>query len=228
MEGIKRVEMVAVQAKCLPYRLKFQHKSVKSVFFLFQGSMSYDLEMHTIKNCILIDEWEHNLHRKKDCLSALNHEQQCCPPFTIYIKNFLVPSPGDWSSWYYVKKLLVDVPTDSPLLSLIPEQGPFHVTLNAHETAVELHRFFFAELHKHLFNSAMPEKPKPDRIAVLVAAFLGWLMLRSKVLTLFKLCKDLEYVSLLYLMEEVILMLFFHYPVISRSSNLDNCLQTNG
>lgn len=186
--------------------------------------------MHTIKNCILIDEWEHNLHRKKEYLSALNHEQQCCPPFTIYIKNFLVPSPGDWSSWYYVKKLLVDVPTDSPLLSLIPEQGPFHVTLNAHETAVELHRFFFfAELHKHLFNSAMPERPKPDRIAVLVAAdFPGWLMLRSKVLTLFKLCKDLEYVSLLNLMEEVILMLFFHYPVIFRSSNLDNCLQTNG
>ena len=140
-----------------------------------------------------------------------------------------MPSPGDWSSWYYVKRLLVDVPTDSPLLSLIPEQGPFHVTLNAHETAVELHRFFFAELHKHLFNSAMPERPKPDRIAVLVAAaFLGWLMLRSKVLTLFKLCKDLEYVSLLYLMEEVILMLFFHYLVIFQSSNLDNCLQTNG
>ena len=140
-----------------------------------------------------------------------------------------MPSPGDWSSWYYVKRLLVDVPTDSPLLSLIPEQGPFHVTLNAHETAVELHRFFFAELHKHLFNSAMPERPKPDHIAVLVAAaFLGWLMLRSKVLTLFKLCKDLEYVSLLYLMEEVILMLFFHYLVIFRSSNLDNCLQTNG
>ena len=73
----------------------------------------------------------------------------------------------------------------------------------------------------------MPERPKPDRIAVLVAAaFLSWLMLRSKVLTLFKLCKDLEYVSLLYLMEEAILMFFFHYPVISRSSNLDNYLQT--
>ena len=73
----------------------------------------------------------------------------------------------------------------------------------------------------------MPESTKPDCIAVLVAAaFLGWLMLRSKVLTLFKLCKDLEYVSLLYLMEEVISVLFFHYPVIFRSSNLDNYLQT--
>ena len=91
----------------------------------------------------------------------------------------------------------------------------------------ELNRFFFAELHKHLFNSAMPERPKPDCIAVLVAAtFLSWLMLLSKVLTLFKLCKDLEYVSLLYLMEEVISLLLFHYLVIFRSSNLDNYLQT--
>ena len=143
------------------------------------------------------------------------------------MKHFLVPSPGDRPSWYYVKKLLVDVPTDSPLLSLIPEQGPFHVTLNARETATELHRFFFAELHKHLLNSAMPESTKLDCIAFLVAAtFLGWLMLRSKVLTLFKLCKDLEYVSLLYLMEEVIPLLFFHHPVIFRSSDLDNYLQT--
>ena len=74
----------------------------------------------------------------------MNNSAALHSPFTS--KNFLVPSPGDWSSWYYVKKLLVDVPTDSPLLSLIAEQGPFHVTLNAHETAVELHRFFFCRV----------------------------------------------------------------------------------
>ena len=97
------------------------------------------------------------------------------------------------------KKLLVDFPTDSPRLSLIPEQGPFHITLNAHETAAELHRLF---LHKHLFNSAMPERPKPDLVAV---PFLGWLMLRSIVLNLFELCKDLEYVSLPFsVLEQVI------------------------
>ena len=85
--------------------------------------------------------------------------------------------------------------------------------------------FFFAELHKHLFNSPLPEKPKPDRVAVLVAAaFLGWLMLRSKVLNLFKLCKDIEYTCLLYLFEEVLPLLFFHYPVIFRSSDLGNYL----
>lgn len=91
-----------------------------SSFYFKVYCQSYNQEMHTIEHCILIDDhnfdrW-HNLHSKKDYLSALNHEQWCCPPFTIYLKNVLVPSPGDWPSWYYVKKLLVDDPTYSPLL----------------------------------------------------------------------------------------------------------------
>ena len=166
-----------------------------------------------------------DLHSVTDYSSALEHEQYCSPAYGNYLKKYLVPSPGDWPSWYFVKKILVNAPGDSPLLSIIPEQGPFHVTLNAHETAVTVHRFFFAELHKHLFNSALPEKPKPDRVAVLIAAaFLGWLMLRSKVLRVFQLCKDIEYTCLLYLFEEVLPLLFFHYPVTFRSSKLDNYL----
>lgn len=174
---------------------------------------------------MLVDEFEQDLHSVNNYSSALTHEQHCSPAYGNYLKNYLVPSPGDWPSWYYVKKILVSAPDDSPLLSLIPEQGPFHVTLNAHETAVTMHRFFFSQLHKHLFNSALPEKPKPDRVAVLVAAaFLGWLMLRSKVLDLFRLCKDIEYVCLLYLFEEVLPLLFFQYPVTFRSSQLDDYL----
>ena len=74
---------------------------------------------------------------------------------------------------------------------------------------------FFAELHKRLFNSALSEKSKPDRVAVLVAgAFLGWLKLHSKVLNLLKQCKDIECTCLLYLFEEVLPLIFFHYAVI--------------
>ena len=36
---------------------------------------------------------------------------------------------------------MVSAPEHSPLLSLIPEQGPFHMTLKANETACELHIF---------------------------------------------------------------------------------------
>lgn len=51
-------------------------------------------------------------------------------------------------------------------------------------------------------------------------------MIRLVLKTIFKLCKDLECVSLLYLMEEVIPLLFFNCLVIFRSSNLDNYFQT--
>ena len=105
-------------------------------------SQSYHEELHTIENCVLVGEFQENLHSVDDYQAALIYEQQCSPAFGDYLKKFLVPSSGDWPSWYYVKKILVDVPQESPLLSLIPEQGPFHVTLNAHETAVSLHRFF--------------------------------------------------------------------------------------
>ena len=49
-------------------------------------------------------------------------------------------------------------------------------------------------------------------------------MLRLRVINLFKLCKDLEFVCLLHLFEEVLPLLFFHYPVVFRSSNLENYL----
>ena len=53
--------------------------------------------------------------------------------------------------------------------------------------------FLQTELHKYLYNSALPEKPKSDRAAVLAAAtFLGWLMLCFKVLNLLTLCEDIE------------------------------------
>ena len=53
--------------------------------------------------------------------------------------------------------------------------------------------FFFAKLHKFLFNSPLPEKPKSDRAAVFVAAdFLGWLMLCSNVLDILTLFQDIE------------------------------------
>lgn len=43
-----------------------------------------------------------------------------------------------------------------------------------------------------------------------------------KVLKKFQLCKDIEYSCLLFLLDEVIPLSFFHYPVTFRSGNLDD------
>lgn len=67
------------------------------------------------------------------------------------------------------------------------------------------------------------KKTKLFRISlVITAVFLAWTKLCHKVLQKFQLCKDIEYSCLLFLLDEVIPLSFFHNPVTFRSGNLDD------
>ena len=58
----------------------------------------------------------------------------------VYLSKLALPTPCVWPTWYYFKKLIAqEVNEDSPLLSMIPEQGPFHVTLNAQENIMQIY-----------------------------------------------------------------------------------------
>lgn len=145
----------------------------------------------------------------KSCLSLGN-----------YLKLFVVPAPGDWPTWYYIKKLS-HRDTSPDFIAIIPEQGPFHVTLNEEDTAIVYH-FLLANSYEKLFNSPLPNKTKPFRTQITLMALLcGWLMIRKKVMETFKLCKDIEFVCVLHILDEVIPLVFFHYSVIFRSGSLD-------
>ena len=106
---------------------------------------------------------------------------------------------------------------------MIPEQGPFHVTLNVQEDIIQIYHFILASVYKETFGSELPHKPKPFRINLLLnTVFLGWLQLRDKVLQKFQMCKDIEFACLLHLLDEVIPLSFYHYPVMFRSGNLSS------
>ena len=62
------------------------------------------------------------------------------PELEQYSKNFIVPLPADWPGWYYPKRLIAT--GWKPNVSIIPEQGPFHVYLNACEHVVLNFNFF--------------------------------------------------------------------------------------
>ena len=120
-----------------------------------------------------------------------------------------------------------EVNEDSAFLSMVPKQGPFHVTLNVQEDNVQIYHFVLSQVYRETFGSELPHKPKPFRINLLLnAIFLGWLQLRTKVQTKvlqkFQLCKDIEFACILHLLDEVIPLSFFHYPVIFRSGNLSS------
>ena len=159
----------------------------------------------------------------EDYKKALCHVLECAPVLKDYLNKFALPAPGDWPTWFYQKKIIAqEQDINSAFLSLIPEQGPFHVFLNFQEGVLQMSQFILANVYKKIFRSDLPVKPKPFRIQLLITAvFLGWLKIRSKVMQKFKLCKDIEFVCLLHLLEEVIPLSFYHYPVTFRSGDLD-------
>lgn len=191
-------------------------------FHRVYSGLSHD-ELCTLNTTILVDEFEQSLKRMENYKSAINHSLNCCPELRQYLDKFVIPAPGDWPTWFYEKKLIAqEMNESSPLLSFIPEQGPFHVFLN-----LKIYHFILERIYKETFGSVLPKKPKPFRISlVITAVFLAWTKLSHKVLQKFQLCKDIEYSCLLFLLDEVIPLSFFHYPVTFRSGNLDDYMLT--
>ena len=178
------------------------------------------IESHTV---VKIKASQKHLKSADDYKAVLNLEFECCPQLIPYLNTFVIPCPGDWPTWYFVKKLIAHSDEHSPLNSIIPEQGPFHVILNATEDTVILFHFFFKELYGHLFRKELPIKPKPFQVSIVTtAAFLGWLLIREMVQKKFKLCKDVEYVMMLHLLDEVLPLLFYHYNVVFRGGDFNN------
>lgn len=139
------------------------------------------------------------------------------------MQKFVLPAPGDWSVWYFIKQLIArEEDANNPFLSLIPEQGQFHVSLNLHGDIVNNFRPFFHKLYTDLFGRPLPEKPKPYQCTLCVlVAFLAWLQIRSLVMRKFKSCKDIEYIYFLYLLEELVPLAFYQYEIVFKSGNIE-------
>ena len=135
------------------------------------------------------------------------------PDVTNYLERNLLPFPADWPGWYYPKKLIANN-CSGKYNSLIPEQGQFHVALNAVEDTVLIFWHFFDKLFSCLFGGTLPKKPRPHQSTLCVtAALLGWFMIRDRVLKTFTLCKSHEFVSTLYLLDDVIPLVYFQYQI---------------
>ena len=80
------------------------------------------------------------------------------------------------------------------------------------EDVVLIFKFFFDGLYNFVVGGILPQKPKPFRCSLCItAAFLGWVLIRDKVLPKFGLCKSHEFTSVLYLLDHVVPLVFFHY-----------------
>lgn len=105
-------------------------------------------DIETLETCMLVDEFQQDLKSMEHYKMALERVLNKCPQLNLYSKKFVVPLPADWPGWYYPKKLIAS--GWNPNISIIPEQGPFHVCLNAYEDVLLNFKFFFDKL-QHSF-----------------------------------------------------------------------------
>ena len=108
-------------------------------------------ELSTLETCQLISEHEQSLKSTQNYRECFQKLLQECPPLGNYLNKNVIPWPADWPGWYYPKKKIALGKCSQLRQSVIPEQGQFHVSLNAAEDAVTIFKHFFEKLFKTVF-----------------------------------------------------------------------------
>ena len=65
----------------------------------------------------------------------------------------------------------------------------------------------------------LPRKPQFHRTTILASLLGGWLLARDDVTNFFGICKDVEYLALRHLVDDLSPLLFYYYATIHKGSN---------
>ena len=137
-----------------------------------------------------------------------------------YLERFVVPFVGDWPCQFYIRQVVYS----NGIHNLMPFIGPLHISLNARENILLKFHAFFAELYSFLFNrkKTLSKKPKAWRISLLLEVIYGgWLFVRDALLSVFAGSKDIQYLTLLNLLDTYVPMSLCIYSVIFRDNMAD-------
>ena len=133
-------------------------------------------------------------------------------------KNLFSPIPEDNRPFCHTTKLIAH---GYNISNTIHEQGPFYVCLNAQEDPIQTFKFRFEQLYLFIFNKELPQRPKEFRISLcIIATLLRWIMVQKHIISRLANGKNHEYACLLYLLEDVVLLVFYQYQIF-RSGNLE-------
>ena len=123
-------------------------------FRVYEGTNNDDLA--TLESCVLLDVCEQQLKSKQNYHQAITNLYTAYPGLKACACSYIVPLPADWPGFYYPKKLIAQ----GHDILLLPEQGQFHVSLNAVEDTILMFKFFFDKLYTYVFGGKLAQKPK--------------------------------------------------------------------
>ena len=179
--------------------------------------------MRKMVHCRLIDELELPLKSFSDFLVAAKHAIH--HGLGKYLSEFVCPQPGDWPAQFYMRQIQYSVPlADAPtcLGNIVPFIGPLHVQLNARECVCLLHIDFFKKAYSWIFGKrkVLATKPKAWRISLIEElVYGGWTLIREHVTVAFSKCKDLQYLTLLNLLDNHLPLVLSIYSIIFKNGN---------
>ncbi|XP_048588988.1 uncharacterized protein LOC116621555 isoform X2 [Nematostella vectensis] len=107
----------------VPGYRKLNGESVQSQLHEFR--VYHDLaheELCKLNSCQLVDEFEHPLKSMENYRFALDHTiSSAGQPLLNCTKEYALPCPGDWPSWFYFKKLVAQQSNSYASRHLIPQ-----------------------------------------------------------------------------------------------------------
>ena len=177
-------------------------------------------QIRGVQNAYLIDCVPQPLKSYTNYLEAA--QIYLATPLQQYLQQFNVIIPGDWPSQFYQRQLSYNLEEQSPLRNTIATMGPLHVSLNGQENVVLKFITFFKAFYRHLFQKQLANKPKPWRITLMLELLYGgWTLIRQPVLTRLQRFKDVQFVTLLNLVDNYVPLTLSIYSVYFKADAFD-------
>src|SRR5688572_24525049 len=195
-------------------------------------------EDRSMMDCYLINIKEQNLKSLDDYLNALKMITDI-PSLNNYLQYNVIPIVADFPGQLFIRRAITllrkqknNPSTQIPEIvnNFIPILGPLHVSLNMREDIILVHWHFFERMFKSVFgkNKKLAKRPKPTRINLLLElASSGWKEIAKDIFHKFgPLCKDVEFQTLIDLLDNLIPAALDVYSIIFRSGSCDQYVDT--
>ena len=180
-------------------------------------------EMRSMDNTKLIDSLHISLKSYEDLLIVFKH--MLSNGLEIYLSHYLAPFMGDWPTQFFMRQLVYNldrVSLPATCKNVVPLIGPLHISLNSRECVLKNFHAIFAELYSFLFGTKakLAKTPKPWRVSLLLeVAYGGWTLVRETILSVFCHCKDMEFLTLVNLVDNYIPLVLSIYSIVFKSND---------
>jgi hypothetical protein len=180
-------------------------------------------EMRCMDNTKLVDSLDLSLKSYTNLLTAFKH--MLSNGLQDYLNHFTGPFLGDWPMQFFMRQLVYNtdlVSLPAACKNVVPIIGPLHISLNSRECVVMKFHGIFAELYCFLFGdkAKLAKKPKPWRISLLLEIIYGgWTLIREVILSAFSQCKDIEYLTLINLVDNYVPVVLSIYSIVFKCNN---------